>query len=76
MDANEMQHTTDPFAAARAMFEAVVAELGSPAVAGFTHAQLEDWLAEHHREVTRQLLQGPAGPQRRAGGQVSGGDRR
>jgi hypothetical protein len=57
MNANELNHTDDPFATARAMFEAIVDELGSPRAAGLTHAQLEDLLAERQREVTRQLLQ-------------------
>jgi hypothetical protein len=47
----------DGFTAARAKFDEVLTEVGSPRVAGFTHAQLEDWLDEHQREVTRQLLQ-------------------
>jgi hypothetical protein len=56
MDTNKLNNTDDAFATARARFETVVAELGSPRVAGLTHAQLEDWLDEHQREVTRQLL--------------------
>jgi hypothetical protein len=57
MNPDELQPSVDPFAAARAMFEAVLAELGSAAMASRTPAQLEDWLAEHQREVTRQALQ-------------------
>jgi hypothetical protein len=57
MNADETHPSVDPFATARAMFEALVAELGSAPVAGRTHAQLEDWLDEHQREVTRQLFQ-------------------
>jgi hypothetical protein len=62
MDAYQMEHTADPFAAdpfaaARARFEAVLAELGAPAAAGLTHAQLEDLLAQRQQEVTQQLLQ-------------------
>src|SRR5262249_34351656 len=57
MDAYEMQHAADAFAPARAKFDALVEELGSAGVAGLTHAQLEDLLAERQLEVTRQLLQ-------------------
>jgi hypothetical protein len=57
MNTNELNNTDDAFATARAMFEAVVNELGSPQTAGLTHAQLEDLLAERYRQVTRQLLQ-------------------
>jgi hypothetical protein len=57
MDASELEHTADPFAAARAVFEALLGELGSPRLAGSTHAQLEDYLAEHSLELTRQMMQ-------------------
>ena len=57
MNTNELNNTNDPFATARGMFEEVINELGSPRVAGFTHAQLEDLLAERQREVTRRLMQ-------------------
>jgi hypothetical protein len=57
MNTNELNNTDDAFATARGLFEEVINELGSPRVAGLTHAQLEDLLAERQREVTRRLMQ-------------------
>jgi hypothetical protein len=47
----------DPFAISRAMFTALTAELGGPAAAGLTAAELEDFLDERGRNVLHQLLQ-------------------
>jgi hypothetical protein len=57
MNADGREGGSGSFAPARALFEAVVAELDSPETAGLTHAQVEDLLAERSREVTRQLMQ-------------------
>ena len=70
----------DPFAASKAMFAALAAELAGPAAAGLTACELEDLLDESGREVIRQLLQdhydlrsntgraaGPGGPGSRGG---------
>jgi hypothetical protein len=47
----------DPFAISQAMFTALTAELGGPAAAGLTAAELEDFLDERGRNVLHQLLQ-------------------
>jgi hypothetical protein len=47
----------DPFAISQAMFTALTAELGGPAAAGLTAAELEDFLDERGRDVLHQLLQ-------------------
>lgn len=47
----------DPFAISQAMFTALTAELGGPAAAGLTAAELEDFLDARGRNVLHQLLQ-------------------
>ena len=47
----------DPFAASKAMFDGLAAELAGPAAADLTACELEELLDERGREVVRQLLQ-------------------
>jgi hypothetical protein len=47
----------DPFAASKAMFDGLAAELAGPAAAGLTACELEELLDERGREVVRKLLQ-------------------
>ena len=47
----------DPFAASKALFDGLAAELAGPAAAGLTACELEELLDERGREVLRQLLQ-------------------
>jgi hypothetical protein len=47
----------DPFAASKAMFDGLAAELAGPASAVLTACELEELLEERGREVLRQLLQ-------------------
>jgi hypothetical protein len=47
----------DPFAASRALFATLTAEMAGPAAAGMTACELERLLDERGREVMRQLLQ-------------------
>jgi len=48
---------TDPFAASRAVFDALALELGGEAAAGLGHAELEEVLELRGRELLRQLFQ-------------------
>ena len=47
----------DPFAASKALFDGLAAELAGPAAAGLTACELEELLDERGREVVRKLLQ-------------------
>jgi hypothetical protein len=47
----------DAFAVSQAMFTALAAELGGPAAAGLTAAELEDYVDQQGRDVLLQLLQ-------------------
>jgi len=47
----------DPFAASRAAFVQLTAELAAPATAGLAHHELEELLGDRGRELLRQLLQ-------------------
>src|SRR6185437_1500886 len=44
----------DPFAVSQAMFSALAAELGGPAAAGLTAAELEDYVDRQGRDVLLQ----------------------
>jgi hypothetical protein len=49
--------TTDPFAASRSVFDALIVELDAEPAAGLGHAELEELLDLRGRELLRQLFQ-------------------